>query len=211
MHADLYVMPLGNAPSDWEQHLSLLIPRYRKKASTKAPERSRLGEFAAGLLLADVLGIDQDTDLIIGPEGKPELASGTLHISISHDDGMAVLATSDAAIGVDIEEIPAAYTKLTRDALRGVLSPDGIAAVEASSNVPLAFASAWTRVESIVKADGRGFAFNVRGGNLPEGWQCTHRVVDGHAISCAAHERPELAIHRQDMAETIDRLRTICR
>ena len=208
VRADLYVMPFDGAPSDWERAVDLLISRYRKKATTKAPERSRLGEFAAGLLLSDILGISQDADLAIGDEGKPELASGSPHISISHDDGMAVLAVSDAVIGVDIEEIPEAYTKLTRDALRGVLSADTIAAIEASSNVPLAFAFAWTRVESVIKADGRGFSFNVRGGHLPEGWKCAQCVVEGHAISCAGHEEPELAVHAQDMAETISHLRS---
>ena len=90
---------------------------------------------------------------------------------------------------------------------RGILSPEGIAAVEASSNVPLAFAYAWTHVESIIKADGRGFSFNVRGGRLPEGWKCSRCVVSDHAIACAAHEAPELAVHMRDMTETISRLR----
>ena len=59
----LYIMPLADAPADWASHLGLVCPRYQENATTKAPGPTRLGEFAAGLLLASVLGVRADEQL----------------------------------------------------------------------------------------------------------------------------------------------------
>lgn len=206
MHVDLHIMPLTDAPVDWASHLRLVCPRYQGKATTKAPEPARLGEFAAGLLLASVLGVQSDDALALGPEGKPELATGFPHIGLSHDDGMAVLAIAPGVVGVDVEEVPAQYGRLQRDALRRVLSAEELAKTEASPVPAMAFALAWTRVEAVLKADGRGFAFDVRGGNLPQGWKTTHTLVDGHAVTCATREEPAPLVHRLGMCEAISLL-----
>ena len=206
MHVDLHIMPLTGAPVDWASHLRLVCPRYQGKATTKAPEPARLGEFAAGLLLASVLGVQSDDALALGPEGKPELATGFPHIGLSHDDGIAVLAVAPDVVGVDVEEVPAQYGRLQRDALRRVLSAEELAKTEASPDPAMAFALAWTRVEAVLKADGRGFAFDVRGGNLPQGWKTTHALVDGHAVTCATREEPAPLVHRLGMREAISLL-----
>lgn len=206
MHVDLHIMQLTDAPVDWASHLRLVCPRYQGKATTKAPEPARLGEFAAGLLLASVLGVRLDDALALGPEGKPELATGSPHIGLSHDDGIAVLAVAPDVVGVDVEEVPAQYGRLQRDALRRVLSAEELAKTEASPDPAMAFALAWTRVEAVLKADGRGFAFDVRGGNLPQGWKTTHTLVDGHAVTCATREEPAPLVHRLGMCEAISLL-----
>lgn len=206
MRVDLHIMPLTDPPADWASHLGLVCPRYQGKAKTNAPEPTRLGEFAAGLLLAAVLGVRSDDALVLGPEGKPELAAGSPHIGLSHDDGMAVLSVAPGEVGVDVEEVPAQYGRLQRDALRRVLSGEGLAQVEASPDPALAFALAWTRVEAVLKADGRGFAFDVRGGQLPQGWQTAHTLVDGYAVTCATREEPAPLVHRLGMREAISLL-----
>lgn len=203
MHVDLYIMPLADAPADWSSHLGLVCPRYQEKATTKAPEQTRLGEFAAGLLLASVLGVRADEQLTLGPEGKPELSAGSPRIGLSHDDAMAVLAVADGVVGVDVEEVPAQYGRLQREALRGVLSAEHIGRVESAPDPALSFALAWTRVEAVLKADGRGFAFEVRGGNLPAGWKTAHVLVDGHAVTCATREEPALLAHRLGMRDAM--------
>lgn len=203
MHVDLYIMPLADAPADWSFHLGLVCPRYREKATTKAPEQTRLGEFAAGLLLASVLGVRTDEQLTLGSEGKPELSAGSPRIGLSHDDAMAVLAVADGVVGVDVEEVPAQYGRLQREALRGVLSAEHIGRVESAPDPALSFALAWTRVEAVLKADGRGFAFDVRGGNLPAGWKTAHVLVDGHAVTCATREEPALLVHRLGMRDAM--------
>lgn len=206
MRVDLHIMPLVGAPADWASHLRLVCPRYQGKATTKAPEPARLGEFAAGLLLASVFGVQSDDALALGPEGKPELATGFPHIGLSHDDGIAVLAVAPDVVGVDVEQVPAQYGRLQRDALRRVLSAEELAKTEVSPDPAMAFALAWTRVEAVLKADGRGFAFDVRGGNLPQGWKTTHALVDGHAVTCATREEPAPLVHRLDMREAISLL-----
>ena len=203
MHVDLHIMPLADAPADWSSHLRLVCPRYQEKATTKAPEPTRLGEFAAGLLLASVLGVRADEQLALGSEGKPELAAGSPHIGLSHDDAMAVLAVADGVVGVDVEEVPAQYGRLQRDALRGVLSAEHIGRVESAPDPALSFALAWTHVEAVLKADGRGFAFDVRGGHLPAGWKTAYVLVDGHAVTCATREEPALLVHRLGMRDVM--------
>jgi phosphopantetheinyl transferase (holo-ACP synthase) len=203
MHVDLYIMPLADAPADWSSHLGPVCLRYQEKATTKAPEQTRLGEFAAGLLLASVLGVRADEQLTLGPEGKPELSAGSPRIGLSHDDAMAVLAVADGVVGVDVEEVPAQYGRLQREALRGVLSAEHIGRVESAPDPALSFALAWTRVEAVLKADGRGFAFDVRGGNLPAGWKTAHVLVDGHAVTCATREEPALLVHRLGMRDAM--------
>ena len=176
MRVDLHIMPLTDAPEDWASHLGIVCPRYQGKATTKAPEPARLGEFAAGLLLAAVLGVRSDDALAPG------------------------------VVGVDVEEVPAQYGRLQRDALRRVLSAEELAQVEASPDPAVAFALAWTRVEAVLKADGRGFAFDVRGGNLPQGWKTAHVLVAGHAVTCATREEPVSLVHRLGMGEAISLL-----
>jgi phosphopantetheinyl transferase len=206
MHVDLHIMPLTDVPADWASYLGLVCPRYQEKATTKAPEPTRLGEFAAGLLLAAVLSVRTDDAVVLGPEGKPELAAGSPHIGLSHDDDMAVLAVAPGVVGVDVEEVPAQYGRLQRDALRRVLSAEEFSQVEASPDPAVAFALAWTRVEAVLKADGRGFAFDVRGGKLPQGWKTTYVLVDGHAVACATREEPAPFVHRLGMSEAISLL-----
>lgn len=63
MHVDLHIMTLEAAPVDWVSRLGFVCPRYQEKATTKVPEPTRLGEFAAGLLLASVLGVRADEQL----------------------------------------------------------------------------------------------------------------------------------------------------
>lgn len=203
MHVDLHIMPLTDVPVDWASHLRLVCPRYQGKATTKAPEPARLGEFAAGLLLAAVLGVRSDDALVLGSEGKPELATGFPHIGLSHDDGIAVLAVAPDVVGVDVEEVPAQYGRLQRDALRRVLSAEELAQVEASPDPAMAFALAWTRVEAVLKADGRGFAFDVRGGHLPAGWKTAYVLVNGHAVTCAMREEPAIRVHRVGMRDAM--------
>ena len=145
--------------------------------------------------MRQVLGVREDGDLVRGEFGKPSLARGDgSAFSLSHDDGMAVLAVANEPIGVDVEEIPASYGDPQRSALRYVLTPEELAAVDGGDDPALAFARAWTQVESVLKADGHGFAYPVRGGRLPGGWEVSSETYGGHVISCAARRPPRVVI-----------------
>jgi len=89
-----------------------------------------------------------------GPHGRPAIRGSGLHVSLSRCPGGAVaVAVWGRAIGVDVEprELPAARL----DAIRTVAGGEGVAH--------------WTRVEAVLKADGRGLrvdprAVRIRGG-----------------------------------------------
>lgn len=210
MRVDLHLMWLDGAPGGWERHLALVAPRYQAKARGKAPARSRLGEFGAGLLLALVLGVRSDADLLLGTEGKPALAEPGRHFNLSHDDGLVALAVGPCPLGVDLEEVPETYGEPQNAALRYVLSANQLAAVEASVDPALSFARAWTRVESVLKADGRGLAFPVRGGRLPPGFHTWSQVLTSaaqrHVVSVAAGQDPEVHLAWHDMAQVVSAL-----
>jgi len=75
-----------------------------------------------------------------GPHGRPEIAGSTLRLSLSHGAGVVVAAADwGARVGIDIEDLG------QRAALDAIRSLTGEATVQR-----------WTRVEAILKADGRG-------------------------------------------------------
>lgn len=214
---DVYVMPLAGGDAwaavasgsgdPWDVARSLVAPRYRRLSSGKAPERVRLGELAAGLLMARYLGVSTDEALTVGDEGKPRLAAEGPEFNLSHDDGAAVLALCEQTVGVDVEDVPRAYGEPQNAALRAVLSAKELVDVESAADPARAFARAWTRVEATLKADGRGFAFRTKGGNLPGGWQT--RTADlsleggRHAMTVATRDVPQVTLHEVSMAEAI--------
>lgn len=57
----------------------------------------------AGLLLAALLNVHTDADLVFGAYGKPHLSSRTPEFSLSHSKGHVLLGVSDFPIGVDME------------------------------------------------------------------------------------------------------------
>ena len=97
-----------------------------------------------------------------GPQGKPELATGSskgLTFNLSHTDGLAVLAISrDRRIGVDVEQSkPAAdLMEIARDhfssneyeQMTGLSLPEQVKA----------FYACWTRKEAFLKGLGTGLA-----------------------------------------------------
>jgi len=105
-----------------------------------------------------------------GAQGKPE-AAGLVEFSLSHTDGLALLAVSAAEVGVDVE--------LTRPApLAEGLMARCLTAVEqavvgtAGNDTTAGFLRYWTAKESYLKGLGIGLAEPL--GNVEVHW-------DGHA------------------------------
>jgi 4'-phosphopantetheinyl transferase len=91
--------------------------------------------------------------------GKPIMAGGLPHISVSHTDTHALVATSlTGTVGVDIEAIrPVSMSEQRRRAIEiagKLLAP----ADELSEDADTRFAQAWTRIEALGKATGAGAA-----------------------------------------------------
>jgi 4'-phosphopantetheinyl transferase len=96
--------------------------------------------------------------LCAGPHGRPAVAGGAgPHFSLSHTDGLALLAFADRPVGADIEKLPAPGT--VADATTS-LHPQEQAELAALPAVDrsLAFARCWTRKEACLKGTGEGLA-----------------------------------------------------
>lgn len=170
--------------------------RYRRRyEDVRAPQGTRYESLATGLLLATVLAVHRDRQLVIDAYGKPALADASSSISISHGGDVAVLAVSarpQERIGVDVEPIASGC-----EAAAVYLPPADRAwiafAPRGGEERARRFACAWTRLEALVKADGRGFSVDPRKG-APQGFSTSSIEYRGHLLACAASMPPELRI-----------------
>lgn len=140
-------MPLG--PSARAPALAMLsiIERSRFDSS---PEAARESFLAGRFLLRDLAGeltctdpgavkIEAHCPDCGGDHGRPMIVGTNLNVSLSRSKDIVVVAASwHAPIGIDIE----------------VANPGAVAAVEALTDE--ASILHWTRVEAVLKADGRG-------------------------------------------------------
>lgn len=163
--------------------LARLTVGRRETAQRLRPEEDRLRCAAAGLLLRRVLGVTSDDDLRCGQYGKPELTAEGACFNLSHGGAYAVLAVADRPVGVDIEPVG---EKLPIAIPGRWLRPEELAWLECDPT-PERFARLWTRLESALKADGRGFLLEGREFSVLEDgqWRFRTQALDGHILSCA--------------------------
>jgi len=127
----------------------------------------RQAEHRAGRqLLCDALGCDA-SQILIRDDGKPYLPGGP-HFSISHSDGLVLLAVSDLGeIGCDVESV---HRPLRNpEAIRRKIAEPG------EENIPLL--TLWVKKEAIYKAGGNGTVYYPA---VPEGYVA--------AVCCRAEE-----------------------
>lgn len=176
-----------------EEAAAALLPEDRRgKLEQLRVAEDRLGSLAAGLLLRRVLGVCEDGKLCENDHGKPFLPDGP-HFNLSHGGDLAVLAVSDLPVGVDVEQ---------SDVLPAVMPKRAFAREEWTyfEEEPTAerFWFLWTRLESTLKADGRGFALEKRDFSVTQDgkpWYLYTSVCHGHTISCAMSEPFEVEFH----------------
>ena len=167
-----------------QEALALLPPTRQQKALARALPEDRLHSIAAGLLLRTVLGLRSDDALCKNQWGKPFLPDGP-HFSLSHGGQYALLAVFSDEVGADLElprtpphAIPVKF-----------LTPSELAWYEERPSEER-FCQLWTRLESALKADGRGLTFakkrtfSVTEQGAP--WYFETFTHDGHILSCAA-------------------------
>lgn len=180
--------------------LSLLTPERRARAESIRVEQDRLHCIGAGLLLRRVLNVTQDWQLCDDGYGKLTLAGGP-YFNLSHGGSYAVLAVFHAPVGVDVEPVGERVPAIPRR----FLQPDELAWLE-SDPTPERFARLWTRLESALKADGRGLAMESRAFsvlNSGEPWFIETITVEHHFISCAAGESFELELNELSAKELL--------
>ncbi|MFF5427922.1 MULTISPECIES: 4'-phosphopantetheinyl transferase family protein [unclassified Streptomyces] len=128
-----------------------------------------------------------------GAHGRPVLADGGPHFSLSHCEGLSLIAVAATPVGVDIERVPAPH--LVTEAAE-VLHPAESAELAALDGArrPAAFARVWTRKEAYLKGLGVGLgadpaATYVGAGptpSAPPGWLLTDVTVpSGHRAAVA--------------------------
>ncbi|MFH8489199.1 4'-phosphopantetheinyl transferase family protein [Streptomyces longisporoflavus] len=136
-----------------------------------------------------------------GPHGRPAVASGAgPHFSLSHTDGLALLAFADRPVGADVERLPSEEVLTDVAASLHPREQDELAGLPVAER-PLAFARCWTRKEACLKGTGEGLAgggmATLLVGTGPEplgvpGWTVRDVAVpEGYAAAVAVADRAD--------------------
>lgn len=159
---------LDESPCCFPEWLSALFPEDESyRIGRFVREADRRLRYAADVLLyrliIETFGDCSDISVVRDCQGRPCLSgAGDADISISHSGDIVVCALSTGGrIGIDIEHIRKIDTSEFRDFFpESLLSAAGIDSDAFSGNGTGVedFFHAWTRLESVLKADGRGFA-----------------------------------------------------
>lgn len=182
-------------------NLAPMAPHYAARAlNDDLPISTRREAAGVGVLLRDVLGANEDAQLVRSSFGKPELADANApSISISHAAGTVVLAVSEAArlsggpIGVDIESMD----EVSPLAVSRMATTEERAWIDAAGNQRercRRMCQVWTHIEAVLKAQGSGFSVDPGKDGLPDGWKVSFAEYDGSVISCAARFVPQIVL-----------------
>jgi 4'-phosphopantetheinyl transferase len=145
---------LRSAPS------RILDRRERERAARYMRHEDRIRFTAGAVLLRLLTGmrlgvepqgvrIDRTCQRCGEPHGRPRLPGCDLEVSVSHSGRFVVVATTDAPVGVDVEQVrPLDHRAVERVAF----TPEER---EATPHLA-AFYGVWTRKESVLKAAGVG-------------------------------------------------------
>ena len=137
-------------------------------------------------VLAVQVGVATDSiEIYAAPQGKPLLRNdASLHFSISHSRGLAMLAvTRVAAVGVDLEQMRAVPNAET--ILRRFFPQEDLNAILSDDKRDFRFMEAWTRSEARVKVRGASVweaatpdpASTVRSLDAPDGFVASIAVA----------------------------------
>ena len=156
----------------------------RKKALRYRKEDDRLRSIGSSFLL---LRAANGREIHYSTEGKPFVEGGN-HFNISHSGDYVVLAEADSPVGVDVERV--ADIGIDDDLRNAALTEKEKSWVKDSL---LRFYVVWTRKESLIKCEGRGFTSEPNEINsLPENdfvlyegkyYRGDSFMIDGHVIS----------------------------
>ncbi|WP_103662842.1 4'-phosphopantetheinyl transferase superfamily protein [Microbacterium sp. CJ77] len=135
--------------------LASAIRRSGVRVASQAIPRDRARRDVADALVARLAGPYGESVTVgrrcercgASSHGRPLVAGAPVHASISYAGDLVVAAVADAcrvlALGIDAERV----SRVRRDDLRGVITPGHGTSLRR-----------WTRVEAVLKADGRGLS-----------------------------------------------------
>ena len=183
----VYLIDVRKLKSVEAQCLPLLTPERRKAAENYQDHAARLRVIGAGLLLRKVLGVERDGDLEQNEYGKPFLSAGGPQFNLSNAGHYAALAVARAPVGLDIEQIKDDYPAV----LRRYFLPDELEWLDRAPSEEW-FYTLWTRLESVLKAEGTGFEHWKRRkcSLLKENGSrfIQNAIHDGHMIACTVQK-----------------------
>lgn len=143
---------------------ALLDADERGRAAAKVRDRDRDRFVVAHGALRQVLAAYRGAApaalrFVRGPHGKPGLADGGPAFSLSHSDGLAVIAVgAGGSIGVDVERVRSRRAlELVARRFFAAAEADLVLAAQGDARLRR-FLRLWTAKESCVKEDGRGIA-----------------------------------------------------
>lgn len=121
-------------------------------------------------------------DIKTDDNGKPFIASGSLHFSLAHSGALSACAVSEKPIGLDVqlEEEP------RERIIRRVFSTEEVEFLNFSEDKSYAFTKLWTMKESKVKQNGKGIGAMLGGTEVLSDekiWHC--KISDYHFALCS--------------------------
>ena len=167
-----------SVPFDEYKSLLPFVSEERRDRIMNCPRESGRTEILlSGLLLRRELiraGIPSDKhSFSYGENGKPYLADGGAHFSLSHSGGVIACACGDVPVGLDVQIID----QRDRMAAMRFFTDNERAYIEQSDDKTVAFYRIWTAKEAYVKLIGRGLSEPLRGFDvLDESTGCMYQT-----------------------------------
>ncbi|MGH3245953.1 MAG: 4'-phosphopantetheinyl transferase family protein [Trebonia sp.] len=155
---DIWSVRLGGPPPDgaWAALSDAERDRARRMRSPAGRRDFVRSHYATREILARYTAMAPAAlEFRLGARGKPR-AAGPVEFSLSHTDGLALIAVSAADVGVDVELIRAA--PLADGLIARCLTAAERAAVAGADDPTTAFLRYWTAKESYLKGLGIGLA-----------------------------------------------------
>lgn len=162
--AFVWCVPLACAPSA-EQELSDLLDPVEAAHAVRFSTRDERRRYVVShgtvrLILSAFTGRDsRGIQIAAGVCGKPYMVGPGPHFSLSHDGDLALIAvTTHGPIGVDLERV---RPDLELDTFaRSLVRASDVARIDAlvPEERSRAWFRAWTRLEAVVKASGKGLS-----------------------------------------------------
>ena len=106
----------------------------------------------ARVALADLLGVTTLTNVRGEPPRAPERPD--LHLSLSHAEGLSLLACHSAPVGLDVQALPVQADAATAALFLGPNWPLGQSGQAQAAPISIVFPAAWTQHEARLKCAG---------------------------------------------------------
>jgi phosphopantetheinyl transferase len=188
-----------------EAVVSKIAPCYAAKYERMRHPGSKGQELGAGYLLAAYLGVTTDDELIFNENGKPflrgrDLQTSALEFSLSHTGNYVVLAIAKDPVGIDIERVDRIKLSVLERVLPEVMYEKLAADDGPEREKRLSMGRAWTTVEAVMKADGRGLFDDLRKDPFfMERWHVeSFPVGEEYMVSCASKSPFSLELIKEE-------------